>query len=185
MGCRDVADPRAPPPSERTLKRREESAWGGPIERTSGREVRRAACLRGSEALKETPREDLSFYRPSVPDVILVAIVLLLSTGSIVWVARANSRQPARPMIAVVHRGNGVVERLDLNVDRVLDLPDDGVRIEVREGRVRILESDCPQQICVTTRWIRHPRQVIACVPNQILITIESAEEPFLDAIVG
>ncbi len=130
-------------------------------------------------------REDLSFYSPSAPDIVLAAIVLLLSTASIVWVARAHSRQPSQPMTAVVHRGDGVLERLDLDIDRVLELPDDGIRIEVQGGRVRILESDCPQQVCVTTRWIRHPRQVIACVPNQILITIESAEEPFLDAIVG
>ena len=135
--------------------------------------------------LEERSREDLSFYRPSVPDVILAAVVLLLSTVSIVWVARAHSRQPSQPVIAVVHHGDGVLKRLDLDVDKVLELPDDGIRIEVQGGRVRILESDCPQQICVTTRWIRHPRQVIVCVPNQILITIESVEKPFLDAIVG
>jgi hypothetical protein len=142
-------------------------------------------CARGSQALHERKREDLSFYRPSVPDVVLAVVVLLLSSASIAWVARASGGQPSGPMTAVVHRGEGVVERLDLGIDRVLELPDDGVVVEVREGRVRILESDCPQQICVTTRWIRHPRQVIACVPNKILITIESAEEPFLDVIVG
>jgi hypothetical protein len=135
--------------------------------------------------LHERKREDLSFYRPSAPDVVLAVAVLLLSSASIAWVARADGNRSSGPMSAVVHRGEGVVERLDLGIDRVLELPDDGVVVEVREGRVRILESDCPQQICVKTRWIRHPRHVIACVPNKVLITIESEAEPFLDVIVG
>ncbi len=57
------------------------------------------------------------------------------------------------------------------------------MRLEVRDGAIRVLASDCPQQICVNGGWIRRPRQVIACVPNKTLVTIESAEPPFLDAI--
>ena len=71
-----------------------------------------------------------------------------------------------------------------LMIDRVIDLPGAHMRLEVKDGAIRVLSSDCPQQICVNGGWIRRPRQVIACVPNKTLVTIESAESPFLDAIV-
>ena len=44
--------------------------------------------------------------------------------------------------------------------------------IEVGHGRVRVVESTCPDQICVGTGWIAHTKEAIACVPAQVLITV-------------
>ncbi len=46
------------------------------------------------------------------------------------------------------------------------------MEIEVKEGRIRVLKSDCPQKICVQTGWISKPGQTIICVPNKVLIEI-------------
>lgn len=58
--------------------------------------------------------------------------------------------------------------------------------IEVSHGRVRVVESTCPDQICVGTGWIAHTKEAIACVPAQVLITIIGGEPPELeyDALV-
>jgi len=44
--------------------------------------------------------------------------------------------------------------------------------LEVEHGRVRVIESTCPDQICVGTGWIEHTREAIVCVPAQVLITV-------------
>ncbi|MEG2858121.1 MAG: NusG domain II-containing protein, partial [Clostridia bacterium] len=59
----------------------------------------------------------------------------------------------------------------------------DGAVIEVNNGRIRILESDCPDKICVKTGWISRGGQTIACVPLGIVITISGAASH--DAIVS
>jgi len=134
--------------------------------------------------MKPNPAVDPTFLKPTATDVILIAVVLVLATASIVRVGRAESRTPAGSAVAKIYHGNVLIEEVALDVDRDLELTDVGMRVEVREGRIRVVESDCPQQVCVHAGWIRRGRQVIACVPNKVLITIESSEPPFLDAIV-
>lgn len=146
------------------------------------RRDRRTARM-SRDNLRPTRRSG-DFYRPSLADVILIAIVLAVSTFSIIRVARGRRPEPSGSVVAVVRSGEDELARLDLALDTVVSLSDVGMRLEVREGRIRVVESDCPQQICVTAGWIGRPGQVIACVPNKVLVTIESEEAPFLDAIV-
>lgn len=58
--------------------------------------------------------------------------------------------------------------------------------IEVGHGRVRIVESTCPDQICVGTGWIEYTKEAIVCVPSQVLITVTGGAPPELeyDALV-
>jgi hypothetical protein len=69
--------------------------------------------------------------------------------------------------------------------DRQTYLLDDGDVIIIAEtGRVRFLESDCPNQICVHTGWISKANQIAACLPNRILVKIVGTNEE-VDAVVG
>jgi len=55
--------------------------------------------------------------------------------------------------------------------------------VETKGLKVRMLESYCPDQICVNQGWIDSPRQPIVCVPNEIVIYFD--EEASVDAITG
>ena len=46
--------------------------------------------------------------------------------------------------------------------------------IEVKDGRCRAIDVDCPNQICVSSGWIslQDPRSII-CLPNNIAVTID------------
>ena len=86
---------------------------------------------------------------------------------------------------ALIKVGNGPVQRVSLKTDRRINLEGEkgGVVIEIKEGRVRAVESSCFQKICVNTRWINKPGQNIICLPNKVLITIEGKESPKIDAV--
>jgi hypothetical protein len=45
--------------------------------------------------------------------------------------------------------------------------------IEIREGRVRMVDSACPDKLCVRTGWISRPGQSIICLPNRVVIEIK------------
>ena len=44
--------------------------------------------------------------------------------------------------------------------------------IETDNGRVRMLESTCPDQICVQTGWIEHAPQQIVCLPFRVVVKV-------------
>lgn len=56
-----------------------------------------------------------------------------------------------------------------------------GMTLEVGEGRARVLRSDCPEQICVSSGWIGRPGQTIVCVPNRTVLRLVGKGGP--DAI--
>ena len=59
--------------------------------------------------------------------------------------------------------------------------------IEIKNGSVRMIEMDrkiCPRKICSDTGWISKGYQAIVCLPNKIVVSIESGKVESLDAIV-
>jgi len=60
--------------------------------------------------------------------------------------------------------------------------------LEIKNGAVRMLEMDrkiCPKKVCSLTGWVNKKYQVIVCLPNKIIVSIESAKDETLDSIIG
>lgn len=49
--------------------------------------------------------------------------------------------------------------------------------ISVKDGRVSIIESDCPGTDCVHTGWISSAGRSIVCLPNRVEVRITSFDE--------
>ena len=47
--------------------------------------------------------------------------------------------------------------------------------VELRNGGARVLLSPCANQLCIASGAIHARGQWIACLPNQVLVTIEAA----------
>lgn len=45
--------------------------------------------------------------------------------------------------------------------------------IEVANGKIRMQEANCPEQICVKQGWIQEPGASIVCLPGEIIIHID------------
>lgn len=46
------------------------------------------------------------------------------------------------------------------------------VTVAVRDGAVRVVASSCAQQVCVAAGAKREPGDLIACVPNEVLVRV-------------
>lgn len=55
--------------------------------------------------------------------------------------------------------------------------------IVVEEGRVYMLEADCPDKICVRTGKISHTGQTIVCLPHRVVVEITGGEAS-IDSLV-
>jgi len=86
---------------------------------------------------------------------------------------------------ALIRVGNGPVQKVSLKMDRRIDIEGEKGRlvIEVKDQRVRVVESSCFQKICVNTGWINRPGQNIICLPNKVLVTIEGKESFKIDGV--
>lgn len=124
------------------------------------------------------------FYRLNFLDILVIGIILAGASGVLLFTQLGLNWGGASPSEAGVFVAGQPIHRLNLQQDGKLDLLDGGMVIEVYDGRIRVRESNCSNQICVNSGWIAHSGEVIACVPNQVMIEIKSEKGSFLDAIV-
>lgn len=72
-----------------------------------------------------------------------------------------------------------------LQPDRELALsgPLGDTLVEFSSNRVRVVESPCPNKICIKTGWIEKSGQVIACLPNKVVLTLSGEDEEGVDGV--
>lgn len=79
--------------------------------------------------------------------------------------------------VATVARDGKVLETVDLSsveapyTFEVADVRGRNV-VAVEPGRIRVVEADCPDRVCVDMGWIDGPGLPIACVPHGLAITV-------------
>lgn len=80
--------------------------------------------------------------------------------------------------VAVVQNSEGFYEVLPLNEDAQLTVESSrGTNVvEVANGSVRCVESDCGNQVCVGTGWVNASGQMIVCLPHQL--TVQVVDDP-------
>ncbi len=44
--------------------------------------------------------------------------------------------------------------------------------LQIKNNKVRVIYSTCPNKICVKSGWISKKGEVIACIPNRIIVKI-------------
>ena len=118
---------------------------------------------------------------------LLLGAILALSAAGALYV---YTRTPAGTT-AVITLDGQEVGRVDLSaVTQTYTLTYTGQSgltntVEIAPGKIRVLEADCPDQICVHQGWIETGVTPIVCLPNSLSIQITDAPDPGVDSIVG
>lgn len=122
-----------------------------------------------------------SFIRPW--DIVIILLLILSSFLPLV-VFSMNQTQGN-------HVENQAILKVDGEVIKVFDLIEDGPTytykyedsdgdyniIEVSGERIRMLESNCGDQVCVQRGWISKAGQTpIACLPHNLFITVQASD---------
>ena len=107
-------------------------------------------------------------------DRLVVVLVALLCTGSLALFGRAGSGE----QVAIIVDGETrFVAGLDRERTVRLAGPIGVTVVSVSESGVRVLDSPCPQKICMGMGSVSRDGELVACVPNSVLIRIEGAAE--------
>ncbi|MFO7650483.1 MAG: NusG domain II-containing protein [bacterium] len=112
--------------------------------------------------------------RLGVFDAALVVALVALPAWSLLNSARARTgRAEAR-----ISRSGRLVGVYPLDRAARVQLADDVV-VEIRDGRVRVAESDCPKGVCRHAGWVSSPGRSIICVPNNVVIELVGAPRDY------
>jgi len=134
--------------------------------------------------MKDGLQEDAGFYKTSKLDVILIGLVLFFSVVSIVWFTRSRIRRSSEPKVALIYQKDKLLEEVKLDNDKAISILNGRMQIEIKGRRIRVVNSDCPQHICVNMGWIKYSGQTIVCTPNKVVIEVKSIGSPLIDAVV-
>ncbi len=105
-------------------------------------------------------------------DWLVIVPLLCAALAGVVWVAAA----PGGTRV-VVTSGGQTCFTAPLDQPRSVDIegPLGPTHLVIDEQGVRITGSPCPRKICLSMGPARHTGDLIACVPNRILVRIESS----------
>jgi len=107
-------------------------------------------------------------------------IFFIIASAVVLMLVLSVPKNESGDVKALVSQDGKILYEIDLNaVEGQKEYLVDGgdVIIIAETGKIRFLESDCPNQICVFTGWIHRTNQIAACLPNRVLIKIVGAQD--------
>lgn len=111
-------------------------------------------------------------------DKIAAIIVLCLIVISSIGVFAYKRYVSGSSRIAVIEQNGKVIKTIDLKKvesksEITIPYNDHYNKIELEPGKIRFIDADCPDKVCVKTGWISEPGQTAVCLPHKLMIKIE------------
>jgi len=115
----------------------------------------------------------------------LIGVLLAAATGGIGLNLTQLSAAGAQE--ALVYKEGKLVQSVRLRPGYHEELRLGGAErynlIVADNGRVKIAEADCPDQLCVRTGWVNAAPQQIVCLPYRVVIKVVSTIPADVDEI--
>ncbi|QAR33357.1 NusG domain II-containing protein [Geovibrio thiophilus] len=110
-------------------------------------------------------------------------IVIILLFCSVFFIKNLFIASGAPVLVLITEKGE---KELSFK-DQLYDLKEETgheMIVEVKDGKARIKESDCPNQICVLTGWVSSCGDAAVCIPNKVAVYVKCEnEDDGLDAV--
>lgn len=59
------------------------------------------------------------------------------------------------------------------------------VTLEVKEGKIRFIDSKCPDGTCEKSGFLSKVGDTAACIPAKVIVTVNGTDETDVDAVAG
>ena len=111
-----------------------------------------------------------------------ISFLVILGLASMIvgqrWIEKAPQGRYVR--IATMKGSHDQVVQnvpLDADVERTIAVqgPLGVTRIEIRGSSARVVSSPCPDKICVRMGWLSRVGEYAACLPNRVVMTVETS----------
>lgn len=108
---------------------------------------------------------------------LIFALVVLAAAAALYFGWRAARGSKGTGLEAVVDFGSGASETLSLDEDHdyLYDVGDYVVHLQVKDGAIAFLDSQCPDHICEQFGWPDKDGAWAACVPAGVYVVVQEA----------
>lgn len=119
-------------------------------------------------------------------DKILACILIMISLLGYGWLAMIYQLQQEEGKEAVVYYKDEEILRVSLEQDHTYEVQGTNgvVMLEVKDGSVRVEKENSPYHYCSIQGWVSSSSEPIVCLPNDIVVLIESSEEVQVDTVI-
>ncbi len=91
-------------------------------------------------------------------------------------------------LVATVTVDGKQVKKINLkeSEDMIFTLPTNPeVTLEIKDGKIRFIDSHCPDGTCEKSGFLEKNGDTAACIPAKTVVTISGTEDSDIDAIAG
>lgn len=114
-------------------------------------------------------------------DIILVSILVII-IASLFIVLNMNQEKVKN---AIVYYENDEILKINLNINKTYKVKgyNGEVKIVVKDKKIKVAQENSPLHLCSKQGYISKSYESIICLPNRIVIKLESNSD--IDAIAG
>lgn len=113
--------------------------------------------------------------------ILIIVIICIAATAFLV-----HGLIGGRGANTVTVKVNGEIEgTYKLSEDQEIEINKGSNILQIKNGKAKMMEADCPDQLCVHQKAISLNRESIICLPNKVVAEVESSEDSQLDAVTN
>ena len=114
-------------------------------------------------------------------DVIFAISVLLIAGLITIWYGMLGKQEAGQITITVDKEVYGTYL---LSEDQEISINDTNYLV-IKEGTADMIDATCPNKECVHQKEISKRGEAITCLPNKVIVEVESAEDGEYDAVTN
>lgn len=106
---------------------------------------------------------------------LLDALIFIIALVIIALSFVAFGELGGRPEVHVRSSGKEWVYDLSVDAFATFEGPVGKTTVQIKDNKVRVVDSDCKNKVCIATGWVSRPGQWIICLPNDVFVLIEGS----------
>ena len=115
-------------------------------------------------------------------DLILILIILCVIGLTFLIRTYIGGSGATRAVIKV----NGAIQGVySLSEDKEIEINEGTNILRIKNGEADMVKADCPDQLCVNQKPVSKNHESIICLPNRVVVEVESKEESEYDAVTN
>lgn len=117
-------------------------------------------------------------------DLILILIIVIVAACGLLYI---NLSKDSGDKVVIEVDGE-IYKELPLNEDTKVEIK--GVNnstnlLVIKDGHADIIDASCPDKICVHQTEIQYDGESLICLPNKVIVRIESSKQSDADIIAN
>ena len=111
-------------------------------------------------------------------DLVFISIILLVTIFAVIFLLQKSSSSTV-----TINIDGDIYNEYHLNHDEIIEIDIDDKKniIQIKDKKVSMTYSNCPDNICVNQGQINSSFVPIVCLPHKIIVSVENSNEDMVN----